>query len=219
MLRANIYSLEPLAPEIRGGVLEGVDMLAGYIGETIATKEYEIRLPLNQQGYVEPGRLALSYLDQSVELHMMAVPLSSGPNSLTMGYAYVGSGCAYVDVSRYSPDSTRATAAHETGHSLGFVTPGAPQEDRSSKFHCCTPDCLMHREEVLRTTLHVAEMGDLQSELDRMLRTSSIRRPMIATREGQKDFCDPCKDDMWYNAAQNVHNLRRNRPVLWNGVV
>lgn len=219
MLRANIYRLEPLLPDMREAVLGGVDMLASYIGERIVSKEYDIRMPLTDRGLVEPGRLPLSYLDQEVELHMLAVPLEVDRESTAMGYAYIGTGFAYVDTSRYTPDSTRATSAHETAHALGFVTPWSRHEDPNSQFHCCTADCLMHKHEVQSAYWKEAPMGDLQDELNRMLRTSSIRRPMVAVRAGQKDFCKPCKIDMTHNGARNVENLRRNRPTNWAGVV
>ncbi len=220
MLRANIYQLHPLAPDMREAVFEGVEMLASYVGEVIVPKLYDIRMPVNHRGYVQPDRSTLSYLDQAVELHVMAVPFQyDTADDGAMGSAYVSSGLAYVDTSRSNPDSTRATAAHETSHALGFVTPGARHEDPTSQFHCCTYDCLMHKSEVMRMTFEEAKVVNLQAELNRMIRTSSIRRPMVSVRKGQNDFCNPCKNDMVDNGARNIENLRRGRYHSWTGTM
>ncbi len=211
MVRANIYSIEALDPGARGAIREGIDMLAGYIGESVAMKEFYINLKLNQNRDVRPEQVDLSWLDPNVELHMFAVPLD--PNYVggngRMGWAGVDAGWCYVDTVRYSPDSMRATAAHEIAHTLGFVTKYAQHEDIDSPFHCCNRSCIMHKHEVVTTVFEEAKAVSAQAELDRMLRSSSIRRPVVARSRGQQDFCWPCKNDMSDKGQRNLDRLRR----------
>lgn len=53
-------------------------MATGYTGHMVVSNLFGVRLPINDQGRVNPARISFCKLDKMVELHLMAVLLESG---------------------------------------------------------------------------------------------------------------------------------------------
>lgn len=203
MLRANIYTIEPLSPEIQDSVEDGVRMVVTYIGHIAVTRSVEVRLPLSQEGKVDPGRVGLSNLDGMVELHVMAVPLDrSKYGRFTSGMSAFGVGVGFVDTSVDKVNSIRLTTAHEVGHSLGFVSNHSGHEDPNSANHCSDKSCVMHQ-------------AGLQPEIDALNPPEGSREARLLK---QFDFCLDCKVDMRSKGEENLQRLRHSR-VVENGVI
>lgn len=92
-MRANIYSLEQLEPPTLEAIHVGLDMVAAYIGETVISKDYIVRLPQTPDGLIDPAKVGCSKLDKLVELHVMAVPLVEN-----VGLSRYGRGVSFVNV-------------------------------------------------------------------------------------------------------------------------
>lgn len=218
-MRANIYTLEPLAKDIRESIHYGIEMMAEYIGQTVATKELTVRLPQDNHGLVDPARVGLGGLDKLTELHLMAVPLKKTKKQ-GLGVASLSTGFAYIDtIECDSPELTKVVTAHESAHSLGFVPKGASHEDRTSPHHCTTPTCLMLPE------IHTYSYGDpfaiFSRNIDLGQSRSSYyphRRRVLPTYDNarkvqlvQHDFCQCCKNSMKADGGKNLARLRHNR--------
>lgn len=218
MFRANVYSLNPLTSQAREAVHDGIGMVAAYMGETAAAKELLVRLPLTSNGTIDPARIGYGKLDKMVELHLMAVPLDRG-DSERIGLAELGRGCAFVDTSRNSIAVIRATTAHETAHSLGFVSPLSTQTAPDSPYHCNDESCIMHK----KVTLIIDEIESPIVEPQKSHRTYNPfklhRQPQKASSESQQtyeivgkyDFCLPCKIDLREKGSQNLAEIRHSR--------
>lgn len=223
MIRANIYSIEPLLPEVRGAVEDGIGMVAAYMGQSVVAKELRVRLPLNGAGVVRAERVGFGKLDKMVELHLMAVPLDPGEDE-RIGLAGIGRGWSFVDTSRRSIGLIRTTAAHETGHALGFVLPGSPQEDPESSYHCCDQSCIMHKRALMVPETAVALRSHAMRRKKRAIiarRRNRESEPMAALEyrlKDQFDFCLPCKVDMREQGDTQLEQLRYSRLFKLKGV-
>jgi hypothetical protein len=219
MFRANVYSLEPLSPEARSAVQDGIDMVATYMGETVASSDKLVRLPLNERGHVNPARVGFAKLDKLVELHLMAVPLDPG-DSEQIGLAGVGRGWAFVNTTTDNEQIIRLTSAHEVAHAFGFVLAGSQQEDPESTYHCCDDSCAMHHKVVTEVTYAEQEMGRAQKLLSRFARKSvQVPEEVVSSKIlKQFDFCLPCKVDMRSASEENIHKLRYGRIFEWRGI-
>jgi hypothetical protein len=221
MLRANIYSIEPLTPVAREAIHDGLGMVAAYMGHTIATKELAVRLPLKDNGTVNPRRVGFANLEKMVELHVMAVPLDPG-ESEAVGYAGVGGGWSFVDTATHSPELIRTTSAHEAAHAFGFVRQRVGHEDSTSHGHCCNGTCIMHRKVMIETyqeevRLEASRRSRL-TELFRRGRPPITPVPKIRLAHEQYDFCLPCKVDLRDKGEEQIAKLRHNRLFVWKGV-
>lgn len=219
-MRANIYTLEPLAKEVRESIHYGIEMVAGYIGEVVVAKEKTIRLPQDNKGLVNPRLVGLGGLDKLTELHLMAVPLSyDQPNCL--GLAATSAGFTYVDsVKCDTPDLARVISAHETAHALGFVQKGAKHEDPTSPHHCTTPNCLMeplvkvHRpidlpidmKQFFGNQKDHPLFDNFKSYID-YAGLNEPAKPQIA----QSHFCHCCQQEMKTDGSKNLSKLRHFR--------
>lgn len=224
MIRANVYSLEPLSTDVSEAVRQGIDMVADYMGHTVATQELLLkRLPLNSEGNVRPGLVSFRKLDKFVELHLMAVPLDRGAGE-RIGLAGVGRGWAFVNTSDESLEVITTTSAHETGHAFGFVTPASPNSDPRDPHHCRDIRCLMNKKVVILESDEEVSTGfsvSARSAMDRLFlrrppRTASPR-PSRRVHQ-QHDFCDCCKADMRQAGNENIAKLRSARLFEWGKV-
>lgn len=226
MLRANIYSLEPLPAETRSALNDGIDMAAAYMGHQLIAKELTVRLPLNEHGNVNPARVGYGKLDRLVELHLMAVPLDPGAGE-RVGLAGVGRGWGFVDVVSNSPELIRTTTAHETAHAFGFVLPDASQRDLDSPRHCSHDSCVMHKKVTTMTTHHeqFGQANPRRKFLSRLGFSRGERQPIepvmletVCLANNQYDFCTDCKISMRDNGEEQIAGLRHNRIFTWKGI-
>jgi hypothetical protein len=214
MIRANVYSQETLQPEVAKAVADGIDVVAGYIGETVSIKELQVRLPHNRYGSVNPNRVGFKKLDGMVELHVMAVPLEY-ENEATLGVASIGHGFSFIDTNSNNPQVLRSTSAHENAHALGFVVPLSRHEDPASPFHCSDPNCIMNNKIVIFDTLQaLAEPISKRNPLTLdKAETDLLRARSLQIANGQNDFCSPCKKDFRDKGSYNIGKLRYGRLV------
>lgn len=209
MLKANIYSIEPLREPTREAVHDGISMVAAYMGENLLAKECRVKLPLNGQGHVNPDRVGLSKLDALTELHVMAVPLDAGKDEI-LGVAYMGSGVAFVDIkSRKSPHTIRSVTAHEVSHAFGHVMGSSKQADPSSKGHCTCEECIM-RPSIVHGTM-LAEPRKPEGRFRKLKSVFPEKTEMEDRPTKQHDFCIDCKHDIRMHGPDLANKLRVNR--------
>lgn len=225
MFRANVYSMEPLTPVAREAINDGIGMVAAYMGQTVASRELLVRLPLNERGNVNPARVGFNKLDKMVELHLMAVPLDPGAGE-RIGLAGVGRGWSFVDTAKDSDQVIRTTTAHEVAHAFGFVSPSAEQTDPESPFHCCDGNCIMHKMVTILVSEAEAEQQAPEESRRLLSKIPFRRKSKIVTPEpsptysvtDQYDFCLPCKIDLRDNSEAHMSELRTGRLFGTKGV-
>jgi hypothetical protein len=211
MIRAHVYSVEALETPQERAINDGLDFLAGYLGETIATRMLRIRLPQQPDGSVDVRRVGYGKLDKMVELHLMAVPLLGEQTNFAHGVAYMGQGVGYINThDAQGLKQTRATAAHEAAHALGFLRPDARQRDIHNKTHCCSPDCIMHS--------HSGPSFESLFDMSKQARAKQTDlNGLIAELAGafdrgvQQDFCKPCQRDFGRYGHEHINQLRTER--------
>lgn len=223
MFRANIYSMGGgLAPEARGAIHDGVDMVAAYMGQTVVKKELSVRLPQNENGLVNPHRVGFAKLDKMVELHLMAVPVDRGETDV-LGLAGMGRGWAFANISTDSAQVMRMTACHEISHAFGFVIPAAEQADQTSPGHCASRDCIMHKFALYNIVPVVSEpTATNPGRWDPLARwrnrnngdTVDSIEVSYQKRYRQADFCSDCKVDMREHGDKNLARLRHRRIMV-----
>lgn len=211
MIRANIYSTETLGEEQRLAIEEGLDLVAGYIGETVATRALRVRVPENPDGTVNPYRIGFGQFDKMVELHLMAVPFSRNTGT-TNGLAYRGKGVGIVDL-KSRPGVLRSVTAHEGAHAFRFLRDGAPQADGDDAHHCASGDCILHWQN--RTRLETEEVKiprekGVYGMLQHLMNGS--KTDLIFSHEPvQTDFCNPCRTDLAGYGPRHIADLRMER--------
>jgi hypothetical protein len=218
MLRAIVYSLEPLTPDNREAVHEGIEMVAEHIGQTVSCQELLVRLPMTDRGTVNPDRVGRGKLDKMVELHLMAVPLDRGAGERA-GLAEIGAGWAFVDIREQCKDAVRTTSAHETSHALGFVSRDAAHTDPNSRYHYRDNDCIMSKSSTVLVTYPAfapATLGEIMSS--RLLRRQPKVKGPSRQLLGHHDFCPDCKVDMRANGENKLAELRHSRIFTRKGV-
>lgn len=213
MFRANVYSLEPLAPEINEAVHDGIAMTAANMDQQVSSRNVAVRLPRNQDGKVNPSKIGLGKLNNLVELHLMAVPLDRGEDE-RLGIAKLGLGSAFVDISSDRVEVVRSVAAHETAHAFGFVSDGASHASEEDPHHCCDDSCIMHGRlidfVIEKQVLAKRRFADRFKKI--ITKNYAPDTEWVTVREiDQFDFCSPCKTDMWCNAEEHLSKLRHNR--------
>ena len=222
MIRANIYNLEPLDKKTRESVNTGIEMVAAFMGHTVVSQECRLRISTDVLGRVDPRRVGFGKMDRLVELHLLAVPLSPILHKDLVGLAGAGRGWAFVDVAPPTTNqqaSIRSTTAHEVAHALGYVRPGAHQEDPADYGHCSDPDCILHK------NIIGVPAGDRRHPGERFLiRAKRTAKAVMgdlglapqSTRVGyQYDFCLPCKVDFREHGDEHLSSIRANR-VIYN---
>lgn len=209
-MRNNIYSLEPLPGDIRDAVHDGIGQMAVYIGETITSKEFCVKLPTNESGRVKSARVGTANFDIMTELHTLVVPLDSAAGRL--GESFSGTGVLFVDPSSKSPEVIRTTAAHEAAHSLSFVDEETGHSMPNSPTHCQREKCIMFPD-VFTEERVVEEMVKRRTLLDRIVGRCAVTEPkrLVAIANGQFDFCNDCKTDMRELGQRNLSELRYAR--------
>ena len=208
-MRANIYSLEPLAPAAREAVHDGIGMVAAYMGEPIATNELQVRLPLTPDGCVDPRRVGFAHFDMMVELHLIAVPLQGSAER--PGIADVARGVSFTDVSSDAKPLIRTVTAHEVAHSLGFVLADSTHVDASSEHHCAGEGCIMHRRVVTDTQTLITLPKTRLADRLRGRKAAPLQESVVRLVNGQYDFCGDCKTDLYHNGLAALNKLRWNR--------
>jgi hypothetical protein len=204
VIRANIYSVNPLEPEQLQAARDGIGVVAAYIGHELLTKKYGIKISVDTQGKVKPSRVGLGKLDKLVELHLLALPLNTGIAE-SLGMSAIGSGVAWVDTSETSNNIFQRTVVHEVAHALGFVDPRSQQSD--GNYHCTDKACVMN------SFLTLEHRRTHQSILS-TLRSKNVPHEELVCVHGQFDFCTGCKTDMWSRGDESVTSLRHRRVVL-----
>lgn len=221
-MRANIYTLEPLAKEVRESIHYGIEMVAGYIGEVVVAKEKTIRLPQDNEGRVNPRLVGLGSLDRLTELHLMAVPLNHRTDDRnSLGAAAIGHGFVYIDSKQCdTTDLARVVSAHETAHALGFVQRGVKHEDPASPHHCTTDNCLMKPRldiyqpfdqfQDIEKSLGIKPDHPLLADLRSYSRRINFSEPAKSLIT-QHQFCHCCQQEMKTDGSKNLSKLRHFR--------
>jgi hypothetical protein len=208
-MRTNIYSLESLTPEVKDAVREGVTEVAARIGQAVVFRECRVKLALTDRGTVNPNRIGFANLEHLTELHIIAVPLDRG-ESERIGLAQLGRGVGFVDIASGNDPLIRTTTAHETAHSIGFVSSGARNENPESEHHCSDNDCIMYRYAITQAASEPTQSLFKLSRKVIMRRRVTSNTP-VASLQGQQDFCDDCKADIASNGAERINELRHRR--------
>jgi hypothetical protein len=214
MIRANIYSLSELEPEQSVSIREGLDLICGYIGESIATRNFKVAVAQEPNGFVRPERVGVRNFDHMVELHLLAVPLTrKSDGTERLGLAGVNSGVAFIDPYRTTPLSLRSTTAHEAAHALGFLLPSAEQAVGHDKSHCKCPDCLMHTQRLTDVWDEEEYQKYLGIRNKGIIGRFKTRGAPEAKLHIQEDFCNPCQGDITDYGARHIGELRTKRLV------
>jgi hypothetical protein len=208
-MRANVYSLEPLAPAAREAVHDSLDMVAAYMGEAVVARELQVKLPLTAAGLVNPKQVGYSNFDMMVELHLLAVPLEGSAER--PGIADVGRGVGFTNITGNSKPLIRTVTAHEVAHAVGFVLPDSAQADPDSQYHCLAASCLMNRRVVTDTeTLITTPKAPLLERL-RGKKAAPLTESTVRLVNRQYDFCGDCKADLHHYGQRELNRLRYHR--------
>ena len=207
MIRANLYSSEPLEPSFKQSVSDGLDLVGQNIGGISLAKTHIVKLPVSSHNKVDVTRVGFKKFDTLTELHIMAVPLD-GVYEANAGLAYFNFGIVWLNTAILKAKSEiRSITAHEAAHSIGYVLPDSPQTFNVSESHCSCDDCIMYRSYSMdRDSESLIEASQLKIDVGfrKTFKTMGIALP-------SEEFCTPCRADMIDTAEENIEQLRMNR--------
>lgn len=204
--------MEPLTPEVRRGIHEGLEVIANHMGQAVVSKEVAIKLPQDAAGYVWPERVKLRTLDKAVELHLMAVPLYPGTNNRVGAASEFGK--AYVHSNIASATAARIATAHEAAHSFGFIRPLSEHAHPEDRLHCRDINCVMYPLLVQTIVSQRQQDRPLTQLVHKLFGVpDQLEEKLICER---RDFCEACKLDIrrfGHKQLELLHYMR-NRKML-----
>lgn len=189
MIRANVYFVEPLTPELKTGLYDGLSIIGQHVGGVSVRRVSRLSVPLNN-GRVEVSKVGLRKLEIGTHLHVIAAPLTTD----RLGIAAMGSGVSWLNIAEVE-QSYAQTTAHEVAHSLGFMLKDAPRRDFESPAHCVDENCIMHEAETEPNRQTPLQLG----------------RDVITKNVG--DFCLSCSADIRSFGEDHAHKILYGRTV------
>ena len=197
MITANVYSTEALQPEVARAINHGLDLVGEHTGPITVNKVLEVNL-VNDGGIVRAKNVGYDNLDPYTDLHIFVAAYSGK----SRGVSYVGTGVSWLNLVEDTGVYGHSTVAHEVAHSLGFVSPGAPQSLGRTGAHCVDLECIMapsmERVQSVRRGIGIGAFRPFTRRVD----TSGYN---------QQAFCGDCVVDMGTNTEANLRALRHRR--------
>jgi len=184
-------------------ISNGLDLIGQHVGGISVVGFRLLPEPSSNQGF-DIQSFGYGQLDPATDLHILVAPFYGEPVTPgALGASLIGTGITWI-----KPDISKSligtTAAHETGHSLGYVLADSPQAINAQDNHCSDEHCVM--------TANATEDPDfLRFKASIGFR---VHPDVIKAAKKITDFCTPCKADMHATADENIDRIRRTRRLL-----